>query len=363
MHVSIILGTRPEIIKLSSSIRQLLQRKEFSFDVVHTNQHYDYTLDAIFFKELELPQPSFNLQVGSHPHGKQTGIMLEKLEQVFLETHPDVIVVQGDTNTVMAGALAASKLHIPVAHLEAGLRSFDRMMPEEINRVVTDHISDLLFPPTPLAVQQLAAEGITKGVFMVGNSVVDAVKAHVEIAARRDDSPVHGFPQSFILATLHRDSNTDGQERLSELLQMLNDMALQSGLPVVFPAHPRTTKRIERFGLSDLAASLEPRVHIIEPLGYLDFLLAIQRASCIVTDSGGVQEEACILGVPAVTVRTTTERPETLDVGSAILAPTRREAVQGLLHMLGKKERTWRNPFGDGTTGKQMLDCFLNELS
>ena len=250
MRVAVVLGTRPEIIKLSSTIRELSESPDMEFDIIHTNQHYDFKLDAVFFQELELPQPAYNLQVGSHPHGKQTGFMLQGLEEVLLETRPHVVVVQGDTNTVLAGGLAAAKLHIPVAHLEAGLRSYDRLMPEEINRIVVDHISQFLFAPTPLAVENLSKEGVTRGVHMVGNSVVDAVFAHRELARRREDSPVRGFPPRYILATLHRDSNTDGRERLSELLLMLEEMAVKADMPVLFPAHPRTTHRIRQFGLT-----------------------------------------------------------------------------------------------------------------
>jgi UDP-N-acetylglucosamine 2-epimerase (non-hydrolysing) len=348
---------------MSSTIRVLMSCPDLAFDIIHTNQHYDYKLDAVFFQELELPQPNYNLQVGSHPHGKQTGLMLQGMEEVFSSTRPDVVVVQGDTNTVLAGGLTAAKMHIPVAHLEAGLRSYDRMMPEEVNRVLVDHISRFLLAPTPRAVDNLAREGITEGVRMSGNSVVDAVLAHVELAGRRPESPVYAFPERYILATLHRDSNTDSPERLAELLLMLEEMALAVDMPVLFPAHPRTTHRIRQFHMEGEVARIARFVRIMEPLGYLDFLLAIERAAVVVTDSGGVQEEACILGTPSVTVRTTTERPEAIEVGSNLLTPTRPEAVQGVIRMLKVPRKSWSNPFGDGTTGAKMIEWFRQELA
>mgnify|MGYP002640491214 FL=1 len=362
MNVAIILGTRPEIIKCSSTIRALQARDDFDFFVVHTNQHYDHNLDAVFFKELELPPVDYNLQVGSLSHGKQTGIMLERIEAVLDQRKPDVVVVQGDTNTVLAGGLAAAKLHIPVAHLEAGLRSFDRRMPEEINRVMVDHISSFLFAPTEGGVKHLASEGLTDGVYNVGNSVVDAVFQHLELAERRTDSLVNQFPEKFLLATVHRDSNTDDQQRLETLLRFLEEVAKKTGYPVIFPAHPRTTNRLQRFGLEGLMKEVSQWVTIMEPIGYLDFLLAQKRAELVITDSGGVQEECCILGTPSVTVRSTTERPETIHDGANLLAPTGPKAVEAVLEMLDKRGQKWRNPFGDGTTGEQVLDVFKRDI-
>ncbi len=360
IRVAVVLGTRPEIIKLSSAIRCLDERDGFVCHIIHTNQHYDHELDAVFFQELGLPQPRANLDVGSHPHGRQTGIMLEGLEKVFGEIRPDVVVVQGDTNTVLAGGLAAAKMHIPVAHLEAGLRSFDRTMPEEINRVVVDHIANFLFAPTPVAAKNLTAEGISRGVFLVGNSIVDAVTAHIQVA--RNTRRESALPSRYILATLHRDSNTDSGERLEDLLGTLDDMARAAGMPVVFPAHPRTTHSLHRFGLDERAKSMSSRVLIRPPLGYLDFLLALDGARGVITDSGGVQEEACILGIPCITVRTSTERPETLQVGANVLAPTRNEAVKAVDWLLEVGRGNWKNPFGNGDTGQTMVDILEGEL-
>jgi len=358
MLISFILGTRPEIIKLAPMIRELENTKLCDYHIIHTNQHYDYKLDAVFFKELELPKPEYNLGIGSGTHGAQTGKMLIEIEKVLMDTKPDWVVVQGDTNTVLAGTLAAIKLHIPVGHVEAGLRSFDRSMPEESNRIIADHVGTMLFAPTKGARKHLTAEGIFKNVFVTGNTVVDALFQHIEIAKKRPDNPVNAFGDKFILATIHRDSNTDDPKRLEEVLLTLGDIARESGHKVFLPAHPRTVNKIRDHGLQDVLDA-QKGVAFMEPLGYLDFLLALSRAALVVTDSGGVQEEACILHVPTVTIRTTTERPETIDVGANILAPNRAEAVTAARKMMSKKVHEWNNPFGDGKAGRRILALML----
>lgn len=358
MLISFILGTRPEIIKLAPMIRELKNTGLCDYNIIHTNQHYDYKLDAVFFKELELPEPKYNLGIGSGTHGAQTGRMLIEIEKVLMDTKPDWVVVQGDTNTVLAGTLAAIKLHIPVGHVEAGLRSFDRSMPEESNRIIADHVGTMLFAPTEGARKHLADEGITKNVFVTGNTVVDALFQHIEIAKKRPDNPVNDFDSPFILATIHRDSNTDDPDRLGEVLLTLGDIARESGHTVYLPAHPRTVNKIKDHGLRALLEA-QKGLKFMEPLGYLDFLLALSRAALVITDSGGVQEEACILHVPTVTIRTTTERPETIDVGANILAPHREEAAAAAKKMMSDTSREWDNPFGDGTAGRRILDLMI----
>jgi len=362
MLISFILGTRPEIIKLAPMIRELKNTKICDYNIIHTNQHYDYQLDAVFFKELELPEPEYNLGIGSDTHGAQTGRMLIEIEKVLMATMPDWVVVQGDTNTVLAGTLAAVKLHIPVGHVEAGLRSFDRSMPEETNRIIADHVGTMLFAPTKGARKHLTDEGIVKNVFVTGNTVVDALFQHIEIAKKRADNPVNRFASPFILATIHRDSNTDDPKRLSEVLVTLGDIAEQSGHTVYLPAHPRTVNKIKDHGLQALL-NQQKGLKIIQSLGYLDFLLALSRATLVITDSGGVQEEACILHIPTITIRTTTERPETIEVGANVLAPQREQAVLAAKKMLTETGRNWENPFGDGRSGRRILDLMIKGIN
>ncbi len=251
MRFSVVLGTRPEIVKMSPIVREL-QRRGLDFDLVHTGQHYSFEMDRVFFRDLELPEPTINLEVGSGTHGAQTGKMLTGLERFFQESRPDVVLVQGDTNTVLAGALAAVKLGITVGHVEAGLRSFDRTMPEEINRVMADHVSDLLFAPTEVSARNLRAEGLPEGrIFVTGNTIVDAVRENLEIAVGKGD--VQGSlglrKGGYILTTLHRQENVDSRERLANILKGLEMAGRQTGLDIVWPMHPRAKKNLDTFGL------------------------------------------------------------------------------------------------------------------
>jgi len=362
MRIAIVLGTRPEIIKLSPILRSIEKVAGASTVLVHTNQHYDRELDALFFEELHLKAPDYNLGVGTHSHGRQTGLMLAGIEDAIIKEEPDAMVVQGDTNSTFAGALAAAKLGIPVAHVEAGLRSFDRAMPEEVNRVMTDHISTYRYAPTVRAAEHLRAEGITAGVHMVGNTVVDALFQHMAVAQGVGAAALNKGAEDYVLTTLHRDSNTDHADRLGELLNALEQVHARSGLEVLFPAHPRVLHRLECFGLLDRARNL-PGVRIVEPMGYLEFLMFLKHARAVLTDSGGVQEEACILGVPAVTLRTSTERQETLEVGANVLTPTGPEAVQAICNAVSADRREWPNPFGDGTAGKRIVEHLIGDLA
>ncbi|AIY90186.1 UDP-N-acetylglucosamine 2-epimerase [Geoglobus acetivorans] len=351
----IILGTRPEIIKMSPVIREC-EKRGLDYFILHTGQHYSYEMDRVFFEELELPQPKYNLDVGSGTHAEQTGRIMIGVEKVLMKEKPDVVLVQGDTNTVLAGALAAAKLHIRVGHVEAGLRSYDRRMPEEVNRVLADHVSDYLFAPTEKARQNLLREGIDEDkIFVTGNTIVDAVYQNLEIAERKVNvlRELGLKPKEYFLVTAHRQENVDVRERLKGILRGLKLIREEFSVPVVFPVHPRTRKRVEEFGL-DMSG-----IEVIDPLGFLEFLQLEANARLVLTDSGGVQEETCILGVPCVTLRDNTERPETLEVGSNVLVGTKPERIlEGVRTMLNK-ENSWKNPFGDGRAGERVVGTIV----
>lgn len=352
MKISVILGTRPEIIKMSPIIRYL---KDISLDffILHTGQHYSYEMERIFFQELELPDADYNLEVGSGTHGQQTAKMLRGIEDVLLQEKPDVVLVQGDTNTVLAGALAAAKLGIKVGHVEAGLRSFDRSMPEEINRIVADHLSDYLFAPTVTAQQNLLQEGISSdNIFVCGNTVVDALFQNIGISESKlsvlDDLGLQ--KEGYFLVTAHRQENVDNEGRLNDIVNGLLDLHRQYDIPIIFSAHPRTINRLAEFGIT-----LPEGIRIIEPPGYLEFLQLEKNAKLVLTDSGGVQEEACILRVPCVTLRNNTERPETIEVGSNILVGTNPSKILNGVSMMLKQSRNWVNPFGDGKAAEEII--------
>jgi UDP-N-acetylglucosamine 2-epimerase (non-hydrolysing) len=353
--IAIILGTRPEIIKMSPIIRACEALGEDYF-TLHTGQHYSYDMDRAFFEDLELPEPKYNLDVGSGTHAKQTGKIMAGIEKVLLEEKPKVVLVQGDTNTVLAGALAASKLHIKVGHVEAGLRSFDRQMPEEINRVVADHISDMLFPPTETAKKNLMDEGIPEEkIFVTGNTIVDAVEQNLAIARRKGDllQQLCLTAKGFFLVTAHRAENVDHKQRLEGILQGLEALRDEFSLPIVFPMHPRTAKMVQAFGLSP------DGICVTKPLGYLDFLQLEANARLVLTDSGGLQEESCILGVPCVTLRDNTERPETVEVGANALAGIEPDVMLSRAREMLVQGRSWANPFGDGEAGERIVQEVL----
>jgi UDP-N-acetylglucosamine 2-epimerase (non-hydrolysing) len=350
--ILIVIGTRPEIIKMSPVIRECAHQG-IEFQVLHTGQHYSYEMDRIFFEQLNLSAPEYNLDVGSWTHGAQTAAILAGIETILLKHPPGIILVQGDTNTVCAGALAAAKLHIPVGHVEAGLRSFDRSMPEEINRIVADHISDELFAPSEISRQNLLHEGIpSEKITVTGNTVVDAALQNIEIAQKK----VHPLeelglePQGYFLVTVHRAENVDDPVRLAGIITGLQKISAQSGLPVVFPMHPRTQKMVREFGLSTEG------IRVTDPVGYLEFLILESQSALLLTDSGGVQEEGCILKVPCVTLRENTERPETLDVGANILAGVNAEKMLGAVTQMMDVPRTWDNPFGNGDASHRILE-------
>jgi UDP-GlcNAc3NAcA epimerase len=302
-----IVGARPQFIKAAVLSREL--RKEHTEILVHTGQHYDENMSAVFFEELGIPEPEYSLRVGSGLHGAQTGAMLSAIEKVLIKEAPDWVVVYGDTNSTLAGALAAVKLHVRVAHVEAGLRSFNRAMPEEINRVLTDHISTLLFCPTQTAVNNLKTEGIIEGVHLVGDLMFDALMWAVEKAKNRPDPLVRLklHPGEYLLATVHRAENTDDPARLSGILQAFHSLAE----PVIWPVHPRTRKKLAEVGFVP-----GPHIRLIEPVGSLDMARLESAARAILTDSGGVQKEAMWLHAPCITLRDETEWVETVQVGA-----------------------------------------------
>lgn len=353
MKIAIALGTRPEIIKMAPIIREA-RKKDLKFFILHTGQHYAYNLDKVFFDQLELPEPKYNLNVGSGSNAEETGKMLIGIEKILLSENPDIVLVEGDANTVLAGALASSKLHIKVGHVEAGLRSYDRNMPEEINRIMADHISDYLFAPTKKSKEILLGEGVSRNkIFVTGNTIVDAIYQNLDIVKRKMDvlDELGLEKRVYLLATAHRQENVDVKKRLRGLLKGLELVLSEFDLPLIFPIHPRTEKRIKEFGLK-----IPDGIKSIEPLGFLEFLQLEANASLVLTDSGGIQEETCILKTPCVTLRNTTERPETLEVGSNILADCDPKKILNCTRKMIDIKRKWRNPFGDGRAGERIIE-------
>jgi UDP-GlcNAc3NAcA epimerase len=303
-----VVGARPQFIK-AAPVSRALARKGLREILVHTGQHFDDAMSRVFFQELDIPAPAYNLEVHSLGHGAMTGRMLEKLEAVMLKETPDTVIVYGDTNSTMAGALAAAKLHLPVAHIEAGLRSFNRHMPEEINRVVTDHLSALLFCPTQTAVRNLLREGVTKGVHAVGDVMYDTTVTAIARAESRSAilEILDVLPKTYAVATIHRAENTDDSRQFLQLLAWLEGAALMR--PVIMPTHPRTRKLIASLGV------VPKGVRLIDPLGYMDMTRLVHEAAAIFTDSGGLQKEAYFHRVPCVTLRHETEWVETIEAG------------------------------------------------
>jgi UDP-GlcNAc3NAcA epimerase len=349
MRFASIVGTRPQFVKIAPVSEILRQQHEEV--LIHTGQHYDYALSAQFFKELSIPEPAYFLECGSDTHGAQTARMLTTIEQVLMKERIDWVLVYGDTNSTLAGALAAAKLHIPIAHIEAGLRSFNRAMPEEINRVVTDHLSDRLFCPTETARKQALAEGITQGVTVVGDVMYDALlrvqpslldRSHVLL-------PKLGITShNYILATVHRAANTDDAEIMHAIALALNKLEM----PVIFPVHPRTRACLQRYNIQ-----WKKHVQLIEPVGYQDMLALEYAAYRIITDSGGVQKEAFLLGVPCVTLRDETEWIETVQSGWNVLAGS---CLHSILDAVArpKPQPPLCNPFGQGDAAKRIMQSW-----
>ena len=310
MKIATILGARPQFIK-ASVVSSALEEAGINEIIIHTGQHFDRIMSDIFFQDLDLPQPDYNLNINSLNHGAMTGRMMERIEELLLQEKPDWVCVYGDTNSTIAGALVGAKLHLPVAHVEAGLRSYNRKMPEEINRVVTDRISQLLFAPTPVAVKCLQKEGVFAGVHLVGDVMMDAVLKY-QARANNESNILEKYQlnyECFYLATIHRPSNTDDRCRLRAILESLTQM----DFPVVFPVHPRTLIKIKEMELSQYLAANS--IQAITPVSYLDMLMLVSYCRAVITDSGGIQKEAYMLGIPCFTIRNETEWKETVDCG------------------------------------------------
>lgn len=353
MNICIVLGTRPEIIKMSPLI-SLCEERNLDYYVIHTGQHYSHNMDSIFFEQLNLPAPKYSLGIGSGRHGKQTSLMLDKIEDILTSDPVNIVLVQGDTNTVLAGSLAASKMKSKLGHVEAGLRSFDMSMPEEINRRVSDHISDYLFAPTETSRNYLLKEGISDDlIHVVGNTVVDALYRNIELSENLGKDLLKKMnlrAGEYFLVTAHRAENVDKEERFSDILSSLDQIHDLYGYPVVYPIHPRSRKMMDSFGLSS------DKIQFIEPLGYLEFLQLLKNTRLVLTDSGGIQEESCIIGVPCVTLRDNTERPETIDVGSNVLSGVNPEMILSCVSQMLEKKDKWINPYGDGNTSSKILN-------
>ena len=324
--ILLVAGARPNFMKIAPIIYEIELHDDLKAFLVHTGQHYDEKMSKVFFDELDIPKPDYNLGVGSGSHAVQTGKIMVELEPIVQKEAPDLVIVVGDVNSTLAGALVASKLHIPVAHVEAGLRSRNREMPEEINRVLTDQISDLLFTTSRDADENLVAEGIDKKkIHFVGNTMIDSLVQHLEKAERSTILDDLGLkPSRYGVLTLHRPANVDSRKNLEHIIDIL--ATVQSRVPIVYPIHPRTRHSIEALGLMDEIEKLED-LTLIEPVGYLDFLALMSKARVVLTDSGGIQEETTYMGVPCLTMRTETERPITVNEGTNVIVGTNKDLI------------------------------------
>ena len=364
MKIANIVGARPNLIKIAPLLREMRNHCELQPLLIHTGQHYDEKLSDLFFRQMEIPAPDFNLEVGSGSHAQQTAEILRRIEPVFLEHRPDLVLVVGDVNSTIAAALAASKLGIPVAHVEAGLRSFDRTMPEEINRVLTDAISDELFITEEDAAGNLLREGRPRDhIHFVGNVMIDALVHFLPVAQRSPIVHEFGLAESkgvrpFAVLTLHRPSNVDDPATLRSLLHALDEVA--SLLPVVFPVHPRTRQR-----LAGLGVQTHPQLRLSPPVGYLDFLCLMSRAKVVLTDSGGIQEETTALNVPCLTLRDNTERPVTVTEGTNHIVGQDPAKIVGAVRSIlagntkqGRVPRLW-----DGHAAERIVGILLQRAA
>ena len=357
MKIVTIVGARPQFIK-SAPVSKALREFEHTEILVHTGQHYDDDMSAVFFRELEIPAPDINLRVGSGSHGQQTGQMLIRIENVLLSRKPDLVLVYGDTNSTLAGALAAVKLHIPIAHVEAGLRSFNREMPEEHNRVVSDHLSNFLFCPTQTAVKNLEKEGIIQGVNFVGDVMYDSLLFNIQLAEKKshilDDLKLK--TKNYALATVHRAENTDNHERLRSIFYAFEQIS-HDGLLVIIPLHPRTRQSLE----NSEAKIQHSKLRFIDPVSYLDMLFLEKHAHVILTDSGGVQKEAYWFGVPCITLRDETEWVETVDTGWNVVAGADHKKIVDASGSFERSDRLY-NLYGDGRAAEKIVDVLCKKV-
>lgn len=344
-HILHVVGARPNFVKAAPVLRAI-QQTGIRQTLVHTGQHYDHKMSDVFFTQLSIPDPDVNLGVGSGSHAAQTADIMKHFEPVVLERKPDIVLVYGDVNSTVAAALVCAKLLIPVAHVEAGLRSFDRTMPEEINRIVTDRISNLLFTPSEDGDLNLKHEGVEQErIRRVGNVMIDSL---IQLLPAAKNCPKNGFPDRFALVTLHRPSNVDDSKSLRRVLDSL--VAVSGQLDIIFPVHPRTRQRILEFGIN------VERLHLLEPMPYIEFLSLQSRASVVITDSGGIQEETTYLGIPCLTLRNNTERPVTVELGTNVLVGEDKSKLDAELGniLAGKAKKGTVPPLWDGHTGDRI---------
>ncbi|MBN2543046.1 UDP-N-acetylglucosamine 2-epimerase (non-hydrolyzing) [bacterium] len=361
----ILVGTRPNLMKIAPLIKEMKNHKEFRISLVHTGQHYDRNMSEIFFKELEIPEPDHHLGIGSGHHGEQVGNIMIRFEEMVLNESPHLLIVVGDVNSTLAGAIVAAKLHIKIAHIEAGLRSFNWNMPEEQNRVLTDRLADLLFIHSPDARTNLLNEGIDgKKIYDVGNIMIDSLIGFHQKAHR--NSRIMGkmglSPNCYCLLTLHRPSNVDVKANLQKLLNIFSE--IQQRIPIVYPIHPRTKKNIEKYHLNDYLNKLDNFI-ITEPVGYLDFLVLMENAKFVMTDSGGIQEETTYLKVPCLTLRDETERPITNEIGTNMIVGSNKQLILDSVDSILKGD--WKQSripdLWDGKTSERIVEILLNEMS
>jgi len=353
MYFLHVVGARPNFMKAAPLIQALASRRGVTQRVLHTGQHYDHEMSDVFFEELEIPKPNFNLAVGSGTHIQQTGLIMLRFEQIVVEEDPDLVIVYGDVNSTLAAALVCSKLHVPVAHIEAGLRSFDRSMPEEINRLLTDQIADFLFTPSKDADENLLREGIPQNkIHFVGNIMIDTL---IRLRARTAAIGSAPLPARFALVTLHRPSNVDDGDMLLRIVNALCDIS--SDLPVVFPCHPRTRQK-----LAEIKFEPPKGMWVVEPRSYLQFLRLQERSTLVITDSGGIQEETTFLGVPCLTLRDTTERPVTVTLGTNKLIGRRPERLRDEVRRIlaGESKKGCIPPLWDGRSANRIADCLCD---
>ncbi len=359
IRVLALVGARPNFMKIAPLLRELRARERFETTLVHTGQHYDASMSADFFRDLGIPEPDVNLAVGSGSHGAQTAQVLVGVEALLIEQHPDALLLVGDVNSTVAASLAAAKLGVPIAHVEAGLRSGDRSMPEEINRLVTDSLSTWCFTTEPAGDSNLRREGVAEEkIHQVGNVMIDTLRANQARADELDTLERLGLEAGgYALLTLHRPSNVDDPAKLSALFDVLEEIHRE--LPVVFPVHPRTKTAIR-----DLLGGVEPGLRLLEPQGYLDFLRLMSQARFVLTDSGGIQEETTVLGVPCLTMRENTERPITIDEGTNILVGSSADAVRNAARrILDGETKTGRVPaLWDGRASARIADVLERDL-
>lgn len=359
--ICIVMGTRPEIIKLAPIIRELKQQN-LEFEVIYTNQHYDYKLSTIFFKELKLDQPNYNLKIGKGSQGHQTGESIIRIEKILMKNPPKLVLVQGDTNSTLAGAIAALKLHIKIGHIESGLRSYDYRMPEEHNRRMIDHVSNLLFAPTEKSLEILKRENVWGKIFKTGNTIIDACIQHFDYAERQSNI-INKIPfESFVLVTSHRAENVDDPEILNNLVDTFLDIPLN----LVFPVHPRTLIRLKEFNLYN-KLHRSKNILLIPPVGYFDLLMLMYKCDFIITDSGGIQEEATAPNIRKFTfvIRESSDRPESCEIGFSELVGTKKNKITNAITKFIEhpKKLPDKSPFGDGKASKKIISIIQGELS